>query len=62
MFARNRFPTAPVSRDDDMMAMMAHAMGCGTMVEPQRRAAPAAAPVWRPVPLPHGARAPLRGA
>ncbi|MFN4100182.1 MAG: hypothetical protein ACK4GT_10430 [Pararhodobacter sp.] len=61
MFARNRFPIAKASGSDDMMAMMAHAMGCGTMVEPECRAAPASAPVWRPVTLPRDARAPARG-
>lgn len=59
MFARNRFPISPARRDDDMLAGMAHAMGCGTLVEPETRSPATAAPVWRPVLLPLGARSPV---
>ncbi|MBK5928291.1 hypothetical protein [Rhodobaculum claviforme] len=40
MFALYRFPNAKASTCGDQLAGMAHAMGCGTLVDDHRRAHP----------------------
>lgn len=57
MFARPRFTTAPTPEGDDMLALMAHAMGCASLAAPPRQPGAATArltadPVARPHPLP----------
>lgn len=41
MFARNRFTTRQPVTGNDRLADMAHAMGCGTLVEESRQIHPA---------------------
>ncbi len=57
MFARNRFPIRPASGCDEMLADMAHAMGCATLVEADRCRVPAAGPALGPVTPPDRAAA-----
>jgi hypothetical protein len=49
MFARAGFPIARAPFGDDMLAEMAHAMGCATLIQPDRTAPPAHACAGRPV-------------
>lgn len=41
MFARNSFPIRPPVRAGDGLSEMAHAMGCGTLVDEDRQMHPA---------------------
>jgi hypothetical protein len=43
MVARDSFPIARTSDDDDMLAIMAHAMGCATLAHPSPQPAAASA-------------------
>ena len=61
MFARDSFPIARAGSDDDMLAGMAHAMGCGTLVEDIRHHVPVfAAPRRRAAARPPEAAAALQ--